>query len=83
MLHTTDDATFDLMLNVHVSAPFRLIREVAPYMRKKDGSKSKANRSIINVSSTSGLHGNVGQAKCVIPFLFFLLLLVVVLVVGR
>jgi 3-oxoacyl-[acyl-carrier protein] reductase len=62
MLHTTPDETFDVILKVHVRAPFRLIREAAPYFRISDPSK-RENRSIINVSSTSGLHGNVGQAN--------------------
>lgn len=35
------------------------MRALAPYFRLKDG----APRSIINVSSTSGLHGNAGQAN--------------------
>ncbi|KAF8306822.1 short-chain dehydrogenase/reductase SDR [Clavulina sp. PMI_390] len=58
MIHTMDDATFDIIVKVHVRAPFRLVRAAAPYMRIKG---SKENRSIVNVSSTSGLHGNVGQ----------------------
>ncbi|KWU43852.1 NAD(P)-binding protein [Rhodotorula sp. JG-1b] len=63
MLHTTPDDMFELMLKVHNTAPFRLIKEVAPYMRSKDPKDKNKNRSIINVSSTSGLHGNVGQAN--------------------
>ncbi|GAA5880943.1 hypothetical protein JCM1840_002104, partial [Sporobolomyces johnsonii] len=63
MLHTTSDSHFELMLKVHNVAPFRLIREVAPYMRTKDPKKQTENRNIVNVSSTSGLHGNVGQAN--------------------
>ncbi|GAA5971748.1 hypothetical protein JCM21900_005437 [Sporobolomyces salmonicolor] len=63
MLHTTSDSHFELMLKVHNVAPFRLIREVAPYMRSKDPKKQTENRNIVNVSSTSGLHGNVGQAN--------------------
>lgn len=62
MAHTTDDATFQLMLDCHVVAPFRIIRAAAPYMRIKDESK-RENMSIINVSSTSGTHGNVGQVN--------------------
>ncbi|KAF8330346.1 short-chain dehydrogenase/reductase SDR [Cantharellus anzutake] len=58
MIHTMTDQTFDIILKVHVRAPFRLIRAAAPYLRIKG---SKENRSIVNVSSTSGLHGNVGQ----------------------
>lgn len=47
--------TFDLMMAVHTRAPFRLVREAAPYFRNKDPEKQKQNRSIINVSSVSGL----------------------------
>ncbi|KAI0932807.1 hypothetical protein AcW1_000177 [Taiwanofungus camphoratus] len=60
MLHTTPDDAFDIIIKVHVRAPFRLIRAAAPYMRIKGNTE---NRSVINVSSVSGLHGNVGQAN--------------------
>ncbi|KAG5338533.1 3-oxoacyl-[acyl-carrier-protein] reductase [Termitomyces sp. T112] len=61
MLHTTPDDAFDIIMKIHVRAPFRLIREAAPYFRIK--SDNPENRSIVNVSSTSGLHGNVGQTN--------------------
>jgi len=61
MLHTMADDTFDIILKIHVRAPFRLIREAAPYFRVKG--EPQENRSIVNISSTSGLHGNVGQAN--------------------
>ncbi|KAF8174738.1 hypothetical protein BJ912DRAFT_989633 [Pholiota molesta] len=61
MLHTTPDETFDIIMKIHVRAPFRLIRQAAPYYRLKP--EQRENRSIINVSSVSGLHGNVGQAN--------------------
>jgi len=60
MLHTLSDDAWDIIQKIHVRAPFRLIRAAAPYMRIKGNTE---NRSIINVSSTSGLHGNVGQAN--------------------
>ncbi|KAH8926643.1 short-chain dehydrogenase/reductase SDR [Atractiella rhizophila] len=60
MIHTMNDQTFDLILKVHNTAPFRIVREAAPYFRVK-GDGPKENRSIINVSSVSGLHGNTGQ----------------------
>ena len=62
MAHTTDDATFQLMLDCHITAPFRIIRAAAPYFRIKDESK-RENMAIVNVSSTSGVHGNVGQVN--------------------
>ncbi|THH31577.1 hypothetical protein EUX98_g2609 [Antrodiella citrinella] len=79
MFHTTPDDAFDIIMKVHVRAPFRLIRAAAPYMRIKvcvislplvvnllmfhhmEGNTE--NRSVTNVSSTSGLHGNIGQAN--------------------
>ena len=35
MLHTTPDDAFDIIMKVHVRAPFRLIRQAAPYFRIK------------------------------------------------
>jgi len=60
------DKQWDAMLLVHNTAPFRLIRAAAPYMRevaKEEIEKTgKAQpRCIINISSTTGLHGNAGQ----------------------
>ncbi|KAI9311491.1 hypothetical protein BX666DRAFT_1995640 [Dichotomocladium elegans] len=59
MLHKISDKQWEAMLAVHQTAPFKILRAAAPYLRKKDGE----NRAIVNVSSTSGLHGNVGQAN--------------------
>lgn len=61
MIHTMSDETYDIIMKIHVRAPFRLIRAAAPYFRVK--SNPAENRSIVNVSSTSGLHGNIGQAN--------------------
>ena len=66
MLHKMTDKQWDAILAVHTTAPFRLVRAAAPYMRdaatREEAEHGKASpRSIINVSSTSGLHGNVGQ----------------------
>jgi len=64
MIHTMNDDAFDVIMKIHVRAPFRLIRAAAPYMRLKgDAAKASPNRSIVNVSSVSGLHGNVGQVN--------------------
>ncbi|KAJ1457945.1 hypothetical protein M885DRAFT_437477, partial [Pelagophyceae sp. CCMP2097] len=68
MLHKMTDAQFDAVVECHGAAPFRMIRAAAPYFR--DAGKSEIarglaprDRCIVNVSSTSGLHGNVGQAN--------------------
>lgn len=48
------DKQWDTMVAVHNTAPFKLIRAAAKYFRVKDGEP----RVVINISSTSGLHGN-------------------------
>jgi len=68
MLHKMTDKQWDTMLLVHNTAPFRIIRAAAPYMRDEAKKEMDRNgvaqpRSIVNVSSTSGLHGNIGQAN--------------------
>jgi len=35
MIHTMPDDTFDIIMKIHVRAPFRLIRAAAPYFRVK------------------------------------------------
>ena len=42
-----------------LSPSFKLIREAATYFMVRDG----APRSVVNISSTSGIHGNAGQAS--------------------
>lgn len=66
MLHNMSDEQWQAIMDVHTTAPFRMIRAAAPYMRdaaKRELAEGglKEPRCIINVSSTSGLHGNVGQ----------------------
>ncbi len=66
MLHKMTDKQWEAMIAVHNTAPFRLVRAAAPHMRdaakQEEAEHGKATpRCIINVSSTSGLHGNVGQ----------------------
>jgi len=64
MLHTMSDDTFRLILEAHNVAPFRIVREAAPFLRNKDAQAKAQNRSIVNVSSIAGVHGGVGQANC-------------------
>ena len=64
MLHTMSDETFRLILEAHNVAPFRIVREAAPYLRSKDAKAKAQNRSIVNISSIAGVHGGVGQANC-------------------
>lgn len=58
-IHQMTDKQWETMLAVHNTAPFKLVRAAAPFFRVKDGEP----RNIINISSTSGVHGNAGQAN--------------------
>ncbi|KAE8146539.1 3-oxoacyl-reductase [Aspergillus avenaceus] len=59
VIHKMTDQQWDTMLAVHNTAPFKLVRAAAKYFRVKDGES----RVIVNISSTSGIHGNAGQAN--------------------
>ncbi|KFY52777.1 hypothetical protein V496_08184 [Pseudogymnoascus sp. VKM F-4515 (FW-2607)] len=59
VIHKMTDKQWETMLAVHNTAPFKLVRAAAPFFRVKDGEP----RNIINISSTSGVHGNAGQAN--------------------
>jgi 3-oxoacyl-[acyl-carrier protein] reductase len=66
-LHKMSDDWFQKMLDIHVVAPFRVIRAAAPHLRepakleRADG--REVFRKIVNVSSVSGTMGNAGQAN--------------------
>jgi len=68
VLHKMTDKQWNAILDIHNTAPFRLVRALAPIMREEakhemeQGLKPK-DRSIVNISSTSGVHGNAGQAN--------------------
>ncbi|ODM19199.1 hypothetical protein SI65_05816 [Aspergillus cristatus] len=59
VIHKMTDKQWETMLAIHNTAPFKLVRAAAPYFRVKDGE----DRVIVNISSTSGIHGNAGQAN--------------------
>ena len=66
-IHKLSDDWFQRMLDIHVIAPFRIIRAAAPHLRepaKKERDEGReVFRKIVNVSSVSGTMGNAGQAN--------------------
>jgi 3-oxoacyl-[acyl-carrier protein] reductase len=66
-LHKMSDDWFQRMLDIHLVAPFRIIRAAAPHLRepaKKEREEGReVFRKIVNVSSISGTMGNPGQAN--------------------
>ncbi|HEY6330832.1 MAG TPA: SDR family NAD(P)-dependent oxidoreductase [Blastocatellia bacterium] len=68
VIHKMSDEQWEAILAVHLTAPFRIIRAAAPYLREtakkeRDELGQARARKIINVSSTSGTRGNAGQAN--------------------
>ncbi|KAL5118063.1 hypothetical protein ACEQ8H_004050 [Pleosporales sp. CAS-2024a] len=57
VIHKMTDKQWHTIVDLHATAPFKIVRAAAPYFRVKDGEP----RNIINISSTSGVHGNAGQ----------------------
>ncbi len=67
LIHKMDDEQWDKIIDLHLKAPFRLIRAAKPYFcdaaKQEAGEGKKVARKIINVSSVAGVSGNAGQAN--------------------
>lgn len=67
VLQKTSDEQWMAMLDVHLTAPFRILRAAQPVIaaaarqEMADGGRA-LRRTVINISSVSGLGGNPGQA---------------------
>lgn len=66
VIQKTTDEQFQAMLEIHVVAPFRLLRAASAWIRDKAKSEIAAGtpvmRKVVNITSISGLDGNPGQA---------------------
>ncbi|MFJ7420966.1 SDR family NAD(P)-dependent oxidoreductase [Streptomyces uncialis] len=54
------DEQWDAIIDVHLKAPFRILRAAQPYIR---ANPTDYHRKVVNVSSVSGVFGNAGQAN--------------------
>ncbi|MGW4031987.1 SDR family NAD(P)-dependent oxidoreductase [Streptomyces sp. NPDC004838] len=61
------DEQWDAMLDVHLKAPFRILRAAQPHLSrfaKEEAARGeRVHRKVVNISSIAGLTGNVGQAS--------------------
>jgi 3-oxoacyl-[acyl-carrier protein] reductase len=61
------DEQWDAMLAVHLTAPFRVLRAASGFIREATRREADAGqevfRKVVNISSTSGVYGNAGQAN--------------------
>lgn len=66
-LHKMTDAQWQAMLDIHMTAPFRLLRAAAPHLfraAEKDAAAGiETMRKVVNVSSLAASFGNIGAAN--------------------
>ena len=66
VIQKTTDEQFLAMLNIHVMAPFRLLRAASGYLRetakRETANGERVMRKVVNITSISGTDGNAGQA---------------------
>jgi len=66
-IHKMEDDAFQAMLDIHVVAPYRILKAAAPHIREPAKQEREEGveqfRKIVNVSSISGTMGNAGQAN--------------------
>ncbi|CAG9274321.1 SDR family NAD(P)-dependent oxidoreductase [Paraburkholderia unamae] len=67
VIQKMSDDQWNAIMDVHVSAPFRILRAAADYFRESAKAEADAGqevfRKVVNISSVSGVMGNAGQAN--------------------
>lgn len=62
----TDDQWYAI-IDVHLTAPFRILRAFQGYLKeavaREEAAGQRIVRKVVNISSTSGVNGNAGQAN--------------------
>lgn len=65
VIQKMSDEQFQAMLDIHLVAPFRILRAALPHIRKAVTAEEEVGRivqrKVVNISSTSGVYGNMGQ----------------------
>ena len=66
VIQKTSDEQFQAMLDIHLVAPFRILREASAYLREKAKGEiaegRRVMRKVVNITSIAGTDGNPGQA---------------------
>jgi 3-oxoacyl-[acyl-carrier protein] reductase len=68
VIQNMTDKQWYAMIDVHTTAPFRILREASQFIRDAAKKEQAANgratpRKVVNVSSAAGVYGNAGQAN--------------------
>jgi 3-oxoacyl-[acyl-carrier protein] reductase len=59
-IHNISDEQWDAMMDIHISAQFRVLRAYGRWLRSHADQSSPV-RKVVNISSTMGLHGGATQ----------------------
>ena len=66
VIQKTTDEQFQAMLDIHIVAPFRILRAASGHIReaakKEIAEGRRVTRKVVNITSISGTNGNAGQA---------------------
>ncbi len=66
VIQKTTDEQFQAMLDIHIVAPFRVLRAASGWLReaaKREAAEGRrVMRKVVNITSISGIDGNPGQA---------------------
>ncbi len=67
VIQKMSDEQWQAILDVHLTAPFRILRAASDYIRaaakKEAQERREVFRKVVNISSAAGLYGNPGQAN--------------------
>ena len=68
VIQNMTDKQWYAIMDVHTTAPFRILREASHFIRdaakKEAAANGRANpRKVVNITSVSGVYGNAGQAN--------------------
>jgi 3-oxoacyl-[acyl-carrier protein] reductase len=66
VIQKTSDEQFQAMLDIHITAPFRILRAASAHLRetaKREAAEGRrVMRKVVNITSIAGTDGNPGQA---------------------
>jgi 3-oxoacyl-[acyl-carrier protein] reductase len=67
VIQKMNDEQWEAILQVHLTAPFRILRAASEFIRSAAKQEAEAGqevfRKVVNISSTSGVMGNAGQVN--------------------
>ena len=67
VIQKMEDSQWQAILDVHLGAPFRILRAAAEFIRSAAKREAEAGqevfRKVVNISSVAGISGNAGQAN--------------------